>query len=125
MRSRVAVKLFDIVLIAGVLAATGALAFFVYGKTGAPESVRIQGGTREWFYPLDRDREIEVPGPLGITRVRIEHGTVFVLDSPCPEKTCMKAGRIRDRGGWIACLPNQVFIAIEGTPAIGYDAESY
>jgi hypothetical protein len=65
-----------------------------------------------------------VPGPLGDTVVVIENGSVRVVSSPCPEKICIKTGRISKPGQWIACLPNKVFISIRGRRSEQPDAIS-
>jgi len=55
-----------------------------------------------------------VEGPLGATVVEITPGSVRVVDSPCPEKICVKTGSISRPGETIACLPNRVFVVIRG-----------
>jgi hypothetical protein len=79
----------------------------------------ISDGKDEWLYPLDASRDVEVPGPLGTTVVEIKDGNARVLDSPCPNKTCIAAGEISLNGQWLACLPNRVFVRIEGGPSDG------
>jgi len=61
-------------------------------------------------------KELRVSGPLGQTVVQIEEGKVWVASSPCPDKTCMRMGRIPDNGGFIACVPNKVLIYLEKRP---------
>jgi hypothetical protein len=79
---------------------------------GAPAA--DMSGEQQWIYPLDADETVRVPGPLGDTVVVIQDGTVEVVSSPCPQKICIKTGRISKPGQWIACLPNRVFISIRG-----------
>ena len=62
---------------------------------------------------------------LGETIVAIESGGVHVVSSPCPEKICISMGTIRRPGTWIACLPNGLFIRIEGEDAEELDAGTY
>ena len=61
---------------------------------------------------LDTDRTIEIPGPLGITTVRIADSEVFVEDSPCRDKLCVQASPLKKPGEWNACMPNKIFIRI-------------
>ena len=63
---------------------------------------------------LDSEATVHVPGPLGDTVVAIRDGAVEVLSSPCPEKICIKTGKVSKPGQWIACLPNKVFVAVQG-----------
>jgi len=43
-------------------------------------------------------------------KIHIEKGKVFVSDSPCKDKVCVKSGKINK--GSIACLPQKVVIVI-------------
>lgn len=83
------------------------------GRSGLPE-VHVRGPSQEWLFPLDAERIVEVPGPLGDTVVAIRRGEARVLSSPCTEKICVKSGAISRPGQWIACLPNRVIIDIKG-----------
>ncbi len=74
----------------------------------------VSNEKREWIYPLDTDKEIEVPGALGISRIVIENATVRFADSPCSNRICVQSPPLWRPGDWSACLPNQVFIRIEG-----------
>ncbi|HHF09297.1 MAG TPA: hypothetical protein ENL28_01645 [Candidatus Atribacteria bacterium] len=60
--------------------------------------------------------ELQISGPLGKTVIRVEDGKVWVVSSPCPNKTCMRMGKIPDNGGFIACLPNKVLIYLKKHP---------
>lgn len=107
-------KPLDFLIIAVALAATVFVSAAVLGGRSAEVSVRLSGVGGEWDYPLTRDREVEVRGPLGTTLVSIRGGRVVVEASPCRNQTCVHAGPV-DRGGqWLACLPNQVFVRLEG-----------
>jgi hypothetical protein len=100
-----------------VLAAVGAVAYsaiLVYGRDEGRAQVVISGRDGEWVYPLSSDREVAVPGPLGETRILIRDKSVRIVDSPCPNKTCIASGTISEPNQWIACLPNQVLVRIEG-----------
>jgi hypothetical protein len=124
-RRRFPLRFWDAVIIAVVLGLSGGLAWYVYADKGGTPYVRIKGADGEWHYPLDRDREITVAGPLGPTRIVIAHGEVRIADSPCPGKNCVHAGAVSRPGGCIACLPNRVLVTVEGRSEAGYDAESH
>lgn len=79
-----------------------------------PAEVRIESKEGSWVYSLAKDRDIPVPGPLGVTTVRIENGTVRVVSSPCPNQTCVQQGSVDRAGAFIACLPNGVLVTVEG-----------
>lgn len=81
---------------------------------GEPRAVIADANGQEWIYPLDTDREVQIEGPLGITIVHIHEDGVSIESSPCPNQTCVAAGSIDRPGQWVACLPNQVFVRVEG-----------
>jgi len=111
----------DLLLLAGLLLANGSL-WFVQG-TGSAAAVEIiaAGGTRR--EALRGPRELGVSGPLGETRVLIEEDGARVLDSPCPLRLCVAAGKISRAGRVVACLPNRVALRlVGGAPDRGVDA---
>jgi hypothetical protein len=115
----------DVVAFGLALAVVALVAVRVYaGSSGAP-AVHLRGPRQEWIFPLDSDRTVAVPGPLGDTVVQIRQGQARVLSSPCPEKICVRSGAIARPGQWIACLPNRVFIDIQAGPRDAVDAYSF
>lgn len=70
-------------------------------------------GTQEVLVTPEKNEEIAVPGPLGVTIVAIRGRKVFVVTSPCPDKVCMKTGKIPDDTDFIACIPNRVLIRVQ------------
>ena len=99
-------------------------AWQVYGAGEGPDFVSVTGPEGAWVYPLGSDTEISVSGPLGETRVVIQGGAAFVLDSPCRDKLCVSMGRVTRHGGWIACLPNRVILSVK-TQKDEVDAAAY
>lgn len=70
---------------------------------------------------LRLNRNIEVPGPLGPSRVEIQDGRVRVAADPSPRQLCVRQGWIPP-GGAVVCLPNRV--SVENATA-GYDTLNY
>jgi hypothetical protein len=101
------------------------LSIHSYGNGVSEAVVHIQSSDKEWYYPLDTHEHISVPGPLGSTAVLIEDGRVQVLSSPCPAKICITSGAISEPNGWIACMPNRVFIEITATTSEETDATTF
>lgn len=67
--------------------------------------------------PLDNKNELrEVTVDLGENHVyvKIEQGLVWVEDSSCPDKVCIRTGKISKPGQSIVCLPNKTVVTIEG-----------
>jgi hypothetical protein len=101
------------ILLAGAIAVVF-VSVFAYAKNGSELSVIIGGSQGEWIYPLGEDRTLNVEGPVGTTLVEIHENRVHILGSPCKNQTCVAAGAIGSEGQWLACLPNKVFVRIEG-----------
>jgi len=120
-------RILDFAAIALAIAATVAVSAFVFKGGSDRLYVHITADSGEWIEPLDRNRELEVSGPLGTTYVDIENSTVRILDSPCRNKLCVAMGAIAREDQWIACMPNKVFVRIGGSSAEtgGVDAGTF
>ncbi len=110
-------KFFDVVIVVLALFITAGAALSAYNPLNSGESFVIEASGRRWTYPINTEAVIEAEGPLGISVVEIRDGAVRMVSSPCPDETCVAVGSISKAGQWIACLPNQVFIYVEGKKA--------
>jgi hypothetical protein len=115
MKAGFPLKPFDFFVTGAALLLTVYCAFTVYAQDRGNERVLVRGSGESWIYPLDAEETVEVPGPLGITVVEIRDMRVHVLSSPCANQTCVASGHVNSGGQWVACLPNKVFVMIEGT----------
>ncbi len=102
-----------LILTCTCLIAFGSFGLFVNLQTGQRVSV-YSGSELIYNVPLDEDSLLEVRGPLGVTVVKVENHSVRILSSPCPNKTCVRSGAVEHVHDLIACLPNHVFVKIEG-----------
>ncbi len=107
-------RILDVIIFVAGIAAVVLVAALVYSGKGGTLYVHITSPEGEWIEPLDKDREIGAGGPLGTTFVHIEGGAAAITDSPCKNKLCISMGAISLADQWIACLPNKVFVRIEG-----------
>ncbi|MDR2053862.1 MAG: NusG domain II-containing protein [Treponema sp.] len=114
MKAGVSLGPFDFLVTGIALLLTGYCAFAVYARPQSNREVLVRGSGETWIYPLDAEETVEVPGPLGVTVVEIRNMRVHVLSSPCANQTCVAAGHIDSGGQWVACLPNRVFVMVEG-----------
>ncbi|MCD6327781.1 NusG domain II-containing protein [bacterium] len=74
----------------------------------------IAAGECAYRAPLSKDFTFEAIGPLGPTTVVCQDGSVFVSESCCPNKTCVKMGKASTCGQIIVCVPNQIVVRIVG-----------
>lgn len=115
----------DMILFAAALL-IGIAGFFMLQKnTEAGTLVRIvSDGELQYELPLDSDGEYTVFSDHGYNIICIENGQVYMKDADCPNKDCMRYGRISNEGQMIICLPHRLVVSIlsdEGGP----DAISY
>ena len=108
-----AIKLLDIPIFLSLLFVAVFSFFAIYALQDEEANVVVQYGDKEWVYPLNQDGEFEIEGAIGITKFIIKNKEVSVVDSPCPNKTCIASWSIKKVGDWNACLPNKVFLYIK------------
>lgn len=89
--------------------------FKILGKSkGSEKYLVVAAYESEYIYPLNKDASLEFEGIEGISKIEIKDGKAFFTDSCCPNKTCVQCTPISSNNEWTACLPNQVFIRVEG-----------
>lgn len=118
-------KFLDWIVIVIAVLIIGTFSFSAYANPSAPGSTVISGPGSQYIYGLSEDGVYSIPGDLGDTIVEIHDSHVRVLESPCREKICVRTGEISRSGAWIACIPNRVFIRIEGDSDEETDATSF
>jgi hypothetical protein len=94
-------------------------------KAGAAEKAVVKrAGQVVAELPLTAARSIEVPGPLGVTRIEIQPGRARVAADPGPRQYCVRQGWLTRPNAIAICAPNQVSLALVGRdPA--YDSLNY
>ena len=126
MRKKTPIKAFDIPVIILALAIIFFIAVKVYSGDSASFKIIVRGPDKSWIFPLNAEEQVSVPGPIGDTVVQISGGRAAIISSPCSGQTCVAAGGIYGSRQWSACLPNRVFLLIEGVDSgDGIDASSY
>ena len=103
----------DLGLIAFFLAlAAGLFIFLRAGQTdGARVVVRVDG-QEVATYSLARDGRYELNGGSNI--LVIQNGEAWLTDANCPDKLCVRQGKIRVTGQVITCLPNRLTVTVYG-----------
>lgn len=119
-------RLLDFVAIVVAILVVVGVSLFAYGGNTDPTEISIKSDEGEFLYPLGTDRTIKVEGPLGETVVEIEGNRARIKESPCRDKICIAGGWQEHTGDWTACLPNRVFLRVEGGErSDGVDAQTF
>lgn len=71
--------------------------------------MRVDANGKIYKYPLSKNSEYSFEGPLGKTKILVENSKVRILESPCPNHTCMAQGW----GTTHVCLPNKIIVTVE------------
>lgn len=97
----------DFVIVASIIIS----AIFSIKKSTTINGSRVlaQADGDSYEFSLDKDGIYKVEGPLGFTTFEIKDKKVRIIDSPCPNKTCVDQGWTSP----IVCLPNKVIITIQ------------
>ena len=102
-----------IVLLLGALLTTWLAATLWQGGV-ADKAIIHSGGKIFREVPLSRDQIIEVPGPLGISRITIHKLQARIAADPSPRQYCVRQGWLKQAGEIAVCLPNQVSVELSG-----------
>jgi len=108
MKSKIQLKPGDFIFLAIVLVAGLFLTIKPHRKNAS--SILIQADNSSYEYSLNTDAIYDFEGPLGTTKVEVKNGKVRIIDSPCPNKTCINQG-FNDT---LVCLPNKIIIKVQG-----------
>lgn len=87
------------------------LATFLTRREGTFVVVEVNG-KEEARYSLGINGEYYVNGGTNI--LKIQDGEAYLIFADCPDKTCLKSGKIKHIGESIICLPNRVAVTIKG-----------
>jgi len=109
----VRIRPLDYLAVALVAAIVIVCGITIYRPGGGEAVVLVEATDGRQYYPLRKDAQIAVPGPLGTTVVEIHGGRVRIAHSPCDNQICVAMGWIGAEGGWSACLPNRVFVRVK------------
>lgn len=107
----------DFILAGVILSISCILLFFQKAEalfSGGGVVCIYQGNKKVASYPLSEDRRESVASPEGGRNVFvIERGEVYMEDADCPDRLCIKQGRISGTGQTIVCLPHKLVVTVE------------
>ncbi|NTV11233.1 MAG: NusG domain II-containing protein, partial [Zoogloea sp.] len=109
----------DFLVLAAGLAVCVASALLLW-QGGRPDKAVVRAGGKVFGeYDLGAPRIVEVPGPLGTTRIEIQPGRARVASDPGPRQYCVRQGWLNQAGAVAICAPNQVSLSLSGRGAAG------
>jgi hypothetical protein len=73
---------------------------------------------------LNQERNLNIHGPIGDSKVIIHHGKVRFESSPCHSQYCVHQGWLSQAGQVAICLPNRVSLELVGAQK-KYDSLNY
>ena len=106
----------DIILIAALLLAGGIIAGILLSGSskGGTVVVKVDGETVKEL-PLNENATFEITGSGGGSNILVvQDGSAWMEEANCPDKLCVKMGKISRTGQSIVCLPHKVVIEIAG-----------
>ncbi|MCD8143366.1 MAG: NusG domain II-containing protein [Clostridiales bacterium] len=114
--------LLAIVVLAG-LALTAAYGLSRMGGADAAELTVVvrQDGEVTATYPLAQDGSYTITSEDGVNYLVIEDGAAWIADADCPDRLCVKQGKIRYAGDSLICLPHSLVVELTGSDGLNLD----
>lgn len=103
--------LFDLLLIGGLLLAA-LLCYLLFSGSGSLGNVAVVrvNGQETARYSLAVNGRYELNGGSNILIIR--NGEAWLEDANCPDKLCVRQGKIELDGQCITCLPNKLTVTL-------------
>ncbi|MCI9616852.1 MAG: NusG domain II-containing protein [Eubacterium sp.] len=104
----------DIIIIV-ILLLTVMGTYFVFFLMNYKEARYVhiyKGDTLIETYPLNKNGAYDIKIDNNFNRIIIKQGTVYMDKADCPDKLCVKQGKISKSGESIICLPHKVVVKI-------------
>lgn len=100
-----------ILVVSGLLSAI----FYAANKKAAKQVLVTVDGQAVATLDLNRDTDMIINGYGGSTdHLVIKDGYASITEASCPDKVCVRTGKIHKTGELIVCLPNRVVVSVEG-----------
>ena len=103
----------DVLLIALVAALCIGLCTPLFLKKGDVSATVIFDGEVIEEINLSKN-EKDLTLEVGNCEIRVEKHEIYFATSPCPDKICIKAGRLKKSGDFASCVPEKVTIILKG-----------
>ena len=104
----------DLILVGFVLLTALVLALTVSRTktvSGARARITVDGKVYG-IYDLADEQEIAIEQEDGINRLKIENGSIHMVEADCPDQYCIRQGTISKERQTIVCLPHKIVVEI-------------
>lgn len=88
------------------------LLFFLKSQGGDAVVEVVADGKSYGTYSLLENRQVEILTAYGKNLLVIEDKHAYIAEADCPDKTCVKQGKIRRKGQTIICLPHKLTVRV-------------
>jgi hypothetical protein len=115
----------DIIIIIGIIAVSAA-SWGIYNYAFAEDQVRA-----EIYYYSDLVKTVElntgedttfsIPEDENVVFRLYQDGSIAFVESDCPDKVCIHAGKLKTVGQFAACLPNGIVVKLVPAKEHGED----
>jgi hypothetical protein len=111
-------------LLAILIAAASAWGFLAFRVSeGSRAVVYVADHKFAWYELAGGKRRVQVPTRIGPVELEIGEGSARVVSSPCPNRLCVKTGKVGHAHQEIVCVPAHLLVVIEGAAAGGGKGE--
>lgn len=117
LKAQISAQKKELILILAILAVSGLLSviFYIQNQKAAKQVLVTVDGETVALLDLNQDTDLIIDGYGGSTdHLIIKDGYASITEASCPDKVCVRTGKIHKTGELIVCLPNRVVVSIEG-----------
>ena len=115
----------DIIIIIGILAVSAAswlIYHHIFASTGVKAEIYYYSKLVETVdLKKGEDRTFSIPQDKDVVFHLYKDGSIAFVESDCPDKVCIRAGRLRTAGQFAACLPNGIVMKLVPVKERGED----
>ena len=113
----------DCILICVLLAVSVISVLLFWPGDKADRAYIYVGDSLYGIYDLSDDGIIRIANDNGmVNEIEISDGSIFMRSANCPDKLCVKSGRISLDGESICCAPAGILIVVRSETGGEYDA---
>lgn len=103
------------IILWGIVLCVALVLLLVYQMTaenGSYVQVRVSGKV-QGQYSLDTNGTYEISGKgRGKNLLVVKDGKAYIKEANCPDKLCVKQGKVQKVGESLICLPNEVVVEV-------------